>query len=124
LLAIAVLAGEGGGVIRPDGQFPELESLSGNGRFGLREGDGVNQPVGTAVFRDVSRAVGIKDRAGEGMAVLALGTGELLEFCGVEGSAIGHGLGSFLNVTPTAGAKEAKAEANRAAIHPPTRESA
>jgi len=70
------------------------------------------------VFRDVSRAVGVKDLAGEGMAVPALGPGEFPEFCGLMVLRLVMVLASFLNVTPTGGGEGRWAEAERAAVCP------
>ncbi len=68
---IAVLAG------KRDHEPPELEGLSSNFAEVLREGDFIEEPVGSARLRDMLNTIGVKHVAVQAVAVPLFGAGEL-----------------------------------------------
>ena len=117
---VAILAFEGGGMVRIDLELPDLEGFGCDFANGLREGDLIEQPVGSAAFGDVLCAVGVEHVACDAVAMPLLRAGELAEI-GFGECVLIHVLLLVYVFTPLRGAG-AKAEVMRLPVMPPTRE--
>ncbi len=84
-VAVAIVAGEGGGFVGPDGEVPNLELFGGDVLIvGLNQGDFVEKPVGSGVFGEILSAFGVENASVEGMAKPLFAAGELREVGGAE----------------------------------------
>lgn len=105
-MLVAILTDECGSSIGLHRELPVLERLSGDLRFHLSEGDFIDQPVSACGVSHIFDAIGIENVAIEGVSVPVFGSGELAQIRFFEGCGfLSHGLCSFVDVTPTAGAK-------------------
>jgi hypothetical protein len=89
------------------GEFPDLKLLGGDTPVeGLNDRDFVQKPIRSAVLGNVLRAVGVENVTIDPVPIPVVAASELLEIAFAE-SLRRHVFASFLEVSPTAGAREA-----------------
>ncbi len=114
-IAVAIVARQRGAPVGTHGEFPCLKLLGGDSLVvGLDDRDFVQKPVRPAVLGNVLRAVGVENVAVDPVPVPGFAAGELREIACAE-SLRRHVFASFLEVAPTAGAREATGTAGRKA---------
>ena len=106
---IAVVAEHGRATGGVNLLVPDLEFFAGNASIMLlRDCDDVEQPISATLVGKELCAVGIQDCAIDAVAIPVLGAGELAELNFGECCCVRHVMPLFLEVTPTAGAREAQ----------------
>jgi len=106
-VAVAIVARKRSGSVGTYGELPDLKFLGGNSLVvALNDRDFVQKPIRPTVLGNVLRAVGVENIAVDPVPVPVFAPGELREIAFAE-SLRRHVFASFLEVTPTAGAREA-----------------
>ena len=112
---IAVVAVHGRATVGVNFQVPDLELFARNaGVMLLGNGDDVEQPVSAALVGKELCAVREEYRAVDAVAIPVLGAGELAELNFGECCCVRHIMPLFVEVTPSAGAREAQNAAGKA----------
>ncbi len=110
-IGVAIVARKRGGSVGMHREFPDLKFFGGDTLVvGLNDRNLVQKPVCPAVLGNVSGAVGVENVAVDSMPIPIFTAGKLLEIAFAE-SLRRHVFASFLEVAPTAGAREATATA-------------
>jgi len=113
---IAVIAEHSRGTVGVNFQVPDLELFAGNASIMLLgDCDDVEQPVSAALVGKELCAVREEYGAIDAVAIPVLGAGELAELNFGECCCVRHVVPLFLEVTPTAGAREAQNAAEHSA---------
>ena len=114
-IAVAIVARKRGASVGTHDELPDLKFFGGDSLVvGLNDRDFVQKPIRPTVLGNVLRAVGVENVAVDPVPIPAFAAGELREVALAE-SLRRHVFASFLDVTPTAGAREATGTAARKA---------